>query len=57
MYFWLKSQVSKLAPKWEERSAAALASTADFAPLVINPIIYAELSVGIAKIEELGWRR
>lgn len=40
-------------PQWEERSAAALASAADFAPLVINPIIYAELSVGIAKIEEL----
>jgi len=38
---------------WEERSAAAIASAADVAVLVINPIIYAELSVGIEKIEEL----
>jgi hypothetical protein len=38
---------------WEERSAAAIASAADVAVLVINPIIYAELSVGIKKIEEL----
>ena len=38
---------------WEERSAAALASAADANVLVINPIIYAELSVGIEKIEEL----
>ena len=38
---------------WKERSAAAIASAADVAVLVINPIIYAELSVGIKKIEEL----
>jgi predicted nucleic acid-binding protein len=38
---------------WEERSAAAIASAADSMVLVINPIIYAELSVGIEKIEEL----
>lgn len=38
---------------WEERSAAAIASAADVAVLVINPIIYAELSVGIDRIEEL----
>jgi predicted nucleic acid-binding protein len=38
---------------WKERSAAAIASAADVAVLVINPIIYAELSVGIEKIEEL----
>ena len=38
---------------WEERSAAAIAAAADVAVLVINPIIYAELSVGIEKIEEL----
>lgn len=38
---------------WEERSAAAIASAADSNVLVINPIIYAELSVGIEKIEEL----
>jgi predicted nucleic acid-binding protein len=40
-------------PTWEQRSAAAIASAADVAILVINPIIYAELSVGIDKIEEL----
>jgi predicted nucleic acid-binding protein len=38
---------------WEDRSAAALASAADASPLVINPIIYAELSIRFAKIEEL----
>jgi len=38
---------------WEERSAAAIASAADADVLVINPIIYAELSAGIEKIEEL----
>jgi predicted nucleic acid-binding protein len=38
---------------WEERSAAAIAAAADVAPLVINPIIYAELSVSIDKIEAL----
>jgi len=40
-------------PEWEARSTAALASVAEYAPLVINPIIYAELSVHMAKIEEL----
>jgi predicted nucleic acid-binding protein len=40
-------------PAWEKRSAAAIASAADVAALVINPVIYAELSVGIEKIEEL----
>lgn len=38
---------------WEDRSAAALASAADASQLVINPIIYAELSIRIARIEEL----
>jgi predicted nucleic acid-binding protein len=38
---------------WEERSAAALGAAANVDVLVINPIIYAELSIGIAKIEEL----
>src|SRR5271168_1433629 len=38
---------------WEERSAAAIASAADADVLVINPIIYGELSVGIERIEEL----
>ena len=40
-------------PIWEARSAAAIASIADSATLVINPIIYAELSVGIESIELL----
>ena len=40
-------------PVWEERSAAAIATAADVATLVINPIIYAELCVGVEKIEEL----
>jgi predicted nucleic acid-binding protein len=38
---------------WEERSAAAIAQAADVSVLVINPIIYGELSVGIERIEEL----
>ena len=38
---------------WEERSASALGSAANADVLVVNPIIYAELSVGIEKIEEL----
>jgi hypothetical protein len=40
-------------PDWATRSAAAISSSADEATLVINPIIYAELSVGIASIEQL----
>lgn len=40
-------------PEWGERSAAALAAAADGAPVVINPIIYAEVSVRFTRIEEL----
>jgi len=40
-------------PKWEAWSAEALAQWADQAILVINPIIYAEVSIGFARIEEL----
>jgi hypothetical protein len=40
-------------PVWMTRSAAAISSSADEATLVINPIIYAELSVGITSIEQL----
>jgi hypothetical protein len=40
-------------PDWVTRSAAAISASADEATLVINPIIYAELSVGIASIEQL----
>jgi len=41
-------------PNWEAWSAKALAQCADQAILVINPIIYAEVSVGFARIEELN---
>lgn len=40
-------------PKWEPWSAEALAQCADQALLAINPIIYAEVSIGFARIEEL----
>ena len=40
-------------PEWMDWSAAALARSAEFSRLVINPIIYAEVSVGFAGIEEL----
>lgn len=40
-------------PKWEAWSAEALAQCADQAVLAINPIIYAEVSIGFARIEEL----
>jgi hypothetical protein len=40
-------------PAWLEWSAAALADAAESAILAINPIIYAEVSVGFNRIEEL----
>lgn len=40
-------------PEWEQWSAAALAKAADSSLLVINPIIYAEASIGFQRIEEL----
>lgn len=40
-------------PKWVEWSANALADAADAGPIVINPIVYAEVSVDFATIEEL----
>lgn len=40
-------------PAWFERSAAAVAMLAETAVLAINPIIYAEVSVGFRRIEEL----
>jgi predicted nucleic acid-binding protein len=40
-------------PKWADWSAEAIAEAADAGPLVINPIIYAEISVDFASIEEL----
>ena len=40
-------------PIWFARSAAALAAAADEAPLVINPLIYAEVSIGFQRIEDV----
>jgi predicted nucleic acid-binding protein len=40
-------------PSWYEWSATALTEAASRAPLVINPIIYAEVSIGFDRIEEL----
>lgn len=38
---------------WGTRSADALARHAERSVLVINPLVYAEVSVGFARIEEL----
>ena len=40
-------------PRWEKWSSEALAKCAEQAVLAINPIIYAEVSIGFARIEEL----
>src|SRR5579872_5468341 len=40
-------------PAWEAWSSAALAEVAEFAPVIINPIIYAEVSVSFSRIEVL----
>ncbi|MEX0777726.1 MAG: type II toxin-antitoxin system VapC family toxin [Phycisphaeraceae bacterium] len=40
-------------PKWFEWSSGALAEAADRGRLIINAVIYAELSVGFARIETL----
>jgi predicted nucleic acid-binding protein len=40
-------------PDWFEWSSGALAATADSSRLAINPIIYAEVSVGFDRIEAL----
>lgn len=40
-------------PLWSEWSATMLARCADSGLLIINPIIYAEVSVGFDRIEEL----
>ena len=40
-------------PTWFEWSAAALEKAADEGPLVINAVVYAEISVRFARIEEL----
>lgn len=40
-------------PEWEAWSSAALAEAAETSLLAINPIIFAEVSVGFDRIEEL----
>ena len=40
-------------PVWGEWSAKAIGRLANTAPLVINPIVYAEVSVDFARIEEV----
>jgi len=40
-------------PVWRPWSATALAEAADEGPLVVNPIIYAEVSVGFESVEVL----
>ena len=39
--------------RWGDWSAAALARAFDKGPVIINPIVYAELSVGFPRIEDL----
>ena len=39
--------------RWSERSAAVLARLADRHDLVLNPIVYAEVSVGFDRIEDV----
>lgn len=40
-------------PEWMDWSSDALAEAAESAPLIINPVIYAEVSVGFDRIEDL----
>ena len=40
-------------PRWAQWSAAAVAEAADAGPLVINPLIYAEVSAGYERVEDL----
>lgn len=40
-------------PRWGERSAQRLAQCADTGVLFINPLIYAEVSIGFNTIEEV----
>lgn len=40
-------------PTWADWSAGALARAADEAVLLVNPIVYAEVSVGFERIEDL----
>ncbi len=45
--------VARTDPLWESWSADAIAQCLDLVPLVINPIVYAEVSVGYNSIEKL----
>jgi predicted nucleic acid-binding protein len=40
-------------PKWSDWSSAALAGAAETSRLVINPIVYAEVSIHFRRIEDL----
>jgi predicted nucleic acid-binding protein len=40
-------------PRWADWSEDAIAQAADQGPLIINPIVYAEISVDFTSIEEL----
>ena len=40
-------------PGWGDWSARALAQVAEHTPLIINPIIYAEVSIGYTTVEAL----
>ena len=40
-------------PKWFRWSSEALTRAADESALAINPLIFAEVSIGFAKVEEL----
>ncbi|MBK8597923.1 MAG: type II toxin-antitoxin system VapC family toxin [Holophagales bacterium] len=40
-------------PAWFEWSSSALARCAEVGPLAINPLVYAEVSIGFERIEEL----
>ena len=39
--------------EWFDWSAAMLATAAEDGPLAINPVIYADVSVGFARIEDV----
>ncbi len=39
--------------QWSEWSAKALAEAADTSRLVVNPVIYSEVSIGFSRIEDL----
>lgn len=40
-------------PEWADWSAAALATQADAGPLVVNPLVYAEVAARFERIEDL----